>query len=168
MRLLKNEFFLGLLLFFLMLIDGQVSFLASILTENKIFITSHLFLLVALFYSSGRKKIISVSIFLVLGILYDFYYLNHFGIMLLILFAFFMLARKISYVFLESFFPSLFIFIILLFLVDLLTYFLAVFYNITNFDLMNYVTFSIAPSLVFNLFLFLIARNGLKKIFLEK
>ncbi|MGT2803226.1 rod shape-determining protein MreD [Streptococcus henryi] len=165
MAFFKNKYFLTFILFILLILDGQISyFLNSILGYHWHF-TSHLFLLASILFAINTSSLFSFLIFAVFGFLFDSYYLGQLGIMVILLPMFALLFSKITKPYVVHLFPSLFIFIISVFSLDMLGYFFAVFYGMTNFSLGIYIMYSVAPTLILNLVFFSLFQKTFKKLF---
>ena len=167
MKIFKNNYFLLVLLFLLLLIDGQLSFVMSSIFSYHWTISSHLFLLASLYFYYDKKNIFILMSSMILGIVFDIYYLNMIGLVVFLLPILILLAGKVSKIFFESSFRTLVLFVTVVFTFETVGYFISEFFRMTSITLIHFATYNLAFSLCFNIFIFIISHKILKKIFLK-
>lgn len=151
----KYLFYLApLVLFASFLMDGQVSSLLSNLAPGTVTITSHLLLVVGLFYAVYLPLSYALILFFLLGCLYDVYYLGVLGIATTIL----PFVTYLTYYFYQHLqfkrVTNLMILLVLVFTFEFANYLLARCFQLTNLSVFIFVFYNLMPSLVFN-FVFL-------------
>ena len=155
------------LLFILMLIDGQLSYLLSSIFSYHLMISSHLFLLGLLYFYHEKDNIFILLSSMVLGIIFDVYYLNIIGIMLVLLPIIVFIISRVSKSFFFGIFQTLVFYIIILFLFEIIGFVLSYLIGMTTMSLPQFITYSFAPTLIYNFLMYLIVHRILKKIFFE-
>ena len=171
MSVFKNKPFAVLLAFLLLLLDGRLSLLLRILFHNQFIISSHLLILLFLFYTIIFNPYFVFILAFLLGIIYDFYYLGiyNFGIMTLLFPLIAVVMIKIwKHVSSERPLSRFLVFFILLFFLDFTSIAIAYFYQLTAYPLNDFITYNLAPSLIFNTLAFLLLQKLLEKIYLER
>lgn len=162
----KNKYFLLLLLFLLMLVDGQMSFVMSSLFSYYFLISSHLFLLAVMYFYHDKNDAFTLWSSIFLGAIFDIYYLNRIGLIVFLLPMLALFISKISKKFFANDYQTLIFYIIILFLFEISGELAAVWLGMTTMSVAHFIAYSFAPSLVFNILLYFIFRNLLKKLFL--
>ena len=105
-----------------MLIDGQLSYLMSSIFSYHVTISSHLLLLAIInFYHDRNKRFVLFSA-LILGALYDIYYLNRIGLVVFLLPVLVIFTNKITKSIFASNFQTLTFYIIVLFLFEIVCF----------------------------------------------
>ena len=161
----KNKYFLLFLLFLLMLIDGQLSYLMSSIFSYHVTISSHLLLLAIINFYHDRNKHFVLFSALILGILYDIYYLNRIGLVVFLLPVLIIFTNKITKSIFASNFQTLTYYIIILFLFEIVGESAAVLLGMTTLSIANFIAYSFAPTLIFNVLLYLIFQKLFKKVY---
>ncbi|AWN17981.1 rod shape-determining protein MreD [Streptococcus sobrinus] len=164
MKLLKNKLFITLMGFVVLLIDGQLSDLITTLAGRTVLLQVHLLLI----FSFLLLRFLDTDFFtyllaLVLGLIYDSYYLNFIGV------AFFMLP---IFVYLLKRGRSFFItptrsalgFFLLIFVYEVGAYGLAYLFHLTTYNPLSFVTYQLVITLVFNTLLFIFLDKIVHKI----
>lgn len=150
-----------------MLVDGQLSFLASSLFSYHLVISSRLLLLAVLyFYHDKNKYFVLISSFL-LGGIFDIYYLNQIGFIAFLLPAIVVFTRNISKTFLVSSFQMLVLYIIVLFMFEIVGELGATLLGLTTMSMAHFITYCFGPTLVYNICMCLLFQKVLRKIFLK-
>lgn len=152
MAFFKNKYFLLFLLFLLILIDGQLSYLMSSIFSYHVTISSHLLLLAIINFYHDRNKHFVLFSALILGILYDIYYLNRIGLVVFLLPVLIIFTNKITKSIFASNFQTLTYYIIILFLFEVVGESAAVLLGMTTLSIANFIAYSFAPTLIFNVF----------------
>ena len=139
-----------------MLIDGQLSYLMSSIFSYHVTISSHLLLLAIINFYHDRNKHFVLFSALILGILYDIYYLNRIGLVVFLLPVLIIFTNKITKSIFASNFQTLTYYIIILFLFEIVGESAAVLLGMTTLSIANFIAYSFAPTLIFNVLLYLI------------
>ena len=148
-----------------MLIDGQLSYLMSSIFSYHVTISSHLLLLAIINFYHDRIKHFVLFIALILGILYDIYYLNRIGLVVFLLPVLIIFTNKITKSIFASNFQTLTYYIIILFLFEVVGESAAVLLGMTTLSIANFIAYSFAPTLIFNVLLYLIFQKLFKKVY---
>lgn len=148
-----------------MLIDGQLSFLASSIFSYHLMISSHLLLLAVLYFYHDKHKYFMFISSLVLGGIFDIYYLNRIGLVIFLLPILVIFTSKISKSFFMRNFQTLIFYIIILFLFEIVGESAAVLLGMTTLSIANFIAYSFAPTLIFNVLLYLIFQKLFKKVY---
>ena len=98
--------------------------------------------------------------------IFDIYYLNRIGLIVFLLPMLALFISKISKKFFANDYQTLIFYIIILFLFEISGELAAVWLGMTTMSVAHFIAYSFAPSLVFNILLYFIFRNLLKKLFL--
>ena len=133
-----------------MLIDGQLSYLMSSIFSYHVTISSHLLLLAIINFYHDRNKHFVLFSALILGILYDIYYLNRIGLVVFLLPVLIIFTNKITKSIFASNFQTLTYYIIILFLFEVVGESAAVLLGMTTLSIANFIAYSFAPTLIFN------------------
>ena len=161
MRDIKEHLLTPIILFFLLLIDGQIStFLANILPLQW-HLVSHFIFIFMLFVSINLSKNYNILLFCCLGLIYDVYYFHTIGIPLLSL----LVCQSSSTMLLNKFTRFLSV-LILVFLFELTSFAFAVFLNLSSLNLQDFVLSSLVPTILLNSLIFLIFQPIFEKIYL--
>lgn len=164
LKLFTNKFFLILFLLFLLLLDSQLSFLINSFFDYHFIVSSQTLLLAALFLYKDQNAVFSVSSFLFIGFIFDSYYLNEVGVVTITLPIMLGIAMRFDKRFLKSPFQTLLVYAVLLFFFNISSFALARIYGWDNTSLSQYITYSLSPTLIFNLLVYLVSYRFLKKL----
>lgn len=167
MKFYKNKYFLLLLLFLLMLIDGQLSSLASSIFSYHLKVSSHLLLLAVLYFYHDKNKYFMFISSLVLGGIFDIYYLQRIGLVIFLLPILVIFTSKISKNFFVSNFQTLIFYIVILFLFEIVGELGAVLLGMTAMSMTYFIAYCFAPTLIYNILMYLIFQKVFEKVFLE-
>lgn len=165
MAFLKNRYFLLFTLLLLMLIDGQISYLMSSVFTYHVTISSHLLLLAIIYFYHNQTKYFTIFSSLFLGGLYDIYYLNRIGIVVILLPFLVIITNSITKTIFSSNFQTLTFFIIVLFMFEIVGDVCAVLLGMTTLTIANFIAYGFAPTLIFNILLYLIFQKLFKKVY---
>lgn len=155
------------MLFLLLLIDAHLSNFFSLLFSYKLMISSHLFLLGVLYFYHGKSSRFTIISTFTLGLVFDIYYLDIIGFITFLLPFLVVLISKVSSTFFKDIFQTLFFYIVVLFLFEIIGYLTLWSLGWTNMTLSYFVTYSFAPSLIFNIVLYFIVYRLFKKFLLN-
>ncbi|MFC3932685.1 rod shape-determining protein MreD [Streptococcus dentapri] len=159
MKFFKNNLFISILAFLLLLIDGHFSDLLTALAGHSFFIQTHLFLIFFFYFLRfSTSDYFSYLLAFGIGLIYDSYYLSFIGIACIILPVLVYLIIKFSRYF-GTPIRRILAFFIFLFLYDISCYGLAVVYRLTTYSFSAFVTYQLVGSLIFNLLIFLVLSN---------
>ena len=152
-------------LFFIFLIDSQLSTLFTTISFSHFSISSHLLLLAGLYLIDLISLPSSLFIFIVLGLIYDQYYLNILGIATTI----FPLLIFVIYYFYKSFernwFVDLLVFLVLIFYFEFVSYLFARIFHLTNLSVFIFTFYNLLPSLIINSVMYCLGRPVFKRFF---
>lgn len=159
------EFFMFPVLFLVLLIDGQVSTLFSNMSVGLFAISSHILLMLAIFYANYVSLPISLVLFALLGLIYDVSYLSLVGIATttfpLVIFCIYFYFQGIE----SKRTINLLILLVSIFQFEFISYLFARVFQMTNLSVFIFVFNKLLPSLLFNLILFLLIQPILERIF---
>lgn len=159
------EFFMIPIVFFLLLIDGQISTLATNWSVDSLIISSHLLLMVAIFYANYVSLKYSFLVFMFLGLIYDTIYFRFLGIATtlfpLIVVSIYFFYQAIEY----KRGVNVLVLLVSIFQFELISYLFARIFQITHLSLFNFVFTALFPSLVFNIVLFVILQPFFEHLF---
>lgn len=155
---------LPVILIVLMLLDGQISNILRGVTNNQLFLNSHLLLigliLGSLYFERKYMVILSISI----GILFDVYYYSIIGINMVSL----PLTVLLIYVVFEyvrpSFISILLSLVIFITIMDSSAYLLQGLFGLINSDFLGFVTRNLGPTMILNGLFYTILAYPIKKI----
>lgn len=152
-------------LFLFLLIDGQLSTLATNWSVGAFAISSHLVFMLAMFYAQYMSFWKSIFIFFLLGIVYDSLYLGLLGMATTL----FPLALFFIYFFFQGIERkkniTILILLVVIFGFEGIGYLFASTFQITSLPLFSFVFYKLLPTLLFNIFLFIIIQPLLQYIF---
>lgn len=137
-------------IFFIMLLDGQISSLLSNYLPNQFHVISHILLIAIQFLSFLYSEQHLLIVFALVGFLYDVYYLRMVGIATVSLPVMTLVLRRYNSVLLENkWFQGLTTAIMVL-LFDCLSYFISSFVQGMSVDFALFVVYALAPTMLFN------------------
>lgn len=151
----------------IMLLDGQISFMMRSVFGSKIEILSFFMLIIFFHLVLKSSKLLPVCFSVFIGFLYDVYYLNGMSIMLISLpvATYFLqllsgqMRKKVS-----SFQKTL-LFFIFLFQILGLNFLIVRCYDLRQVAWSFFITYSLIPTFFFNIFLFVIITQYIKRVF---
>ncbi len=148
---MKKTALLSLLVVFLiMLLDGQLTTLLMNSLPFDLRIASRLLLLNLIFFSSRKKDVETVLIFLVIGLLYDSYYLNLIGIATTLLPVFASILGGVFRTLKFNLLNFVLMSVILIFSFEVLSYLLAQVVGLGSLRFEVFVVKTLAPTLGYN------------------
>lgn len=159
------EIFMFPILFLVLLLDGQLSTLITNWSFGLVAISSHVLLMLAIYYANYVSMAFSLFIFSILGLIYDISYLGLVGIATTI----FPLAVYSIYFFFQGVesrpsFNTL-ILLVVVFEFEFISFLFARIFHMTNLSVFIFVFNKLLPSLLFNLLLFLILQPLFGRLF---
>ena len=163
MRDIKEHLLTPIILFFVLLIDGQIStFLANILPLQW-HLVSHFIFIFMLFVSINLSRNYNILLFCCLGLIYDVYYFHTIGIALILFPLLSLLVCQSSSTMLLNKFTRFLSVLILVFLFELTSFAFVVFFNLSSQD---FVLSSLVPTILLNSLIFLIFQPIFEKMYL--
>ena len=166
MKFFKNYVLSFLVLFVVMLVDGHLSNLLTNLFPNNIHLLSHLLLIFILYISINLSENTNFIMLLLIGLLYDAYYFHIIGISTLLLPLVGIVISKYNSVLMSNRVSRFLTVAILVFFFEVATFALANVTQLTRMSFTDFVVYTMAPTMVFNLLFFLLIRPILEKIYL--
>lgn len=166
MKFFKNYILPFLVLFVVMLVDGHFSNLLANFFSNDIHLFSHLLLIFILYVSIDLSENTSFVILLLIGLLYDTYYFHVIGISTLLLPLIGIVVSKYNSVLMSNRVSRFLSIAILVFFFEIATFALANIIQLTQMSFADFVVYTLAPTMILNLLLFLLIHPILEKIYL--
>lgn len=153
-------------LFFILLLDAQVSTLFSSLLPLSFRFISHSIFLYFFWMSLRLNKWFAIVISLILGLFYDLYYLNSVGLALFIFPTLMVIYIRFNTVFFNGMWEYIFGNFLLVFIFEMSMFILARIFNLTSVLTIDFIVFSLLPTLLLNLFIYSIFYPIFRKIFI--
>lgn len=151
---MRKIFYLSpFLLFLLLLIDGQLTTLLTNVLPFDLDVTSRLLLFVLIIFSRYLPINFMMTLFTVLGFIYDAYYLDVIGPATVFFPIFSYLLSQVFKWVKFNLFSFMLLGIILVFLFETTNYFLSYFLNFTNINFDIFIVKTLAPTMFLNLLL---------------
>ena len=154
-----------LIVLLVFLMDGQISTLMTNWSPGVISISSHMVLMLGIFLSFQMPLFYSISLYSVLGLIYDLYYLGILGIAITLL----PLSVYLIYYFYQNLpfraVTNQVILLVILFVFEFAAFLLARLFSLTNLSMFIFVFYDLMPTLVFNAGLLLFLHPLLKSCF---
>ncbi len=161
----RIPFWLPIVLFLIMLVDGQFTRLFGSINENQSFMHFHLLLLIMIVFLPLYKRRDAVLTAFFLGLIYDFYYLGIVGIWSLCLPVF----VSLQYVIFEQVettpFTILLSFILSVTLIESISFLMQVIFQLITGKFIFFITGVLGPTILLNVVLFIFFIFPLLKIF---
>ena len=161
-------YFTPVLFFFLMLIDAHLTQIFIATSQNHYIWRAHLVLIAMLIAVKQLSKHYMITVALIIGSLFDLYYLGILGIYAVVFPVTIWLMYLIYGILFENDFNLFFGMIIFVTFFELFIVGLQLMFNLIRIDLIYFVTQLLAPTLLLNIGLYLLSMYPLKKIFWKK
>lgn len=145
------QFFTPILLFFLMLVDGQVTQLLSSISGGTLTPVSHLLLIFMVYTVTQHRHSYVVIVALLIGMIYDSYYLGVFGVATLLFPLIVLFVYNIQMTVFTNRWTRLFTIIIIVTAFELASNLIIGIVGLSQFDLINFVVYQLAPTLLLNI-----------------
>lgn len=159
---------LPILILVTMLIDSQLSNLLRFLTDNQIFLSSHFMLLGLIMGSLFYSKRYMVITAIVLGLSFDNYYYSIFGINTVSL-PLTVLLIYLVFEYVEPTIPSLLMSLVLFItIMDGSAYAIQVIFNLTEGDLLGFISTQLGPTLLMNMTIFILLAYPIQKVIFKR
>ena len=153
------------LLFFILILDGQIATLITNYLPRQFTINSHLLFMFGIFLFNYIEMRYSLILFSLLGFIYDIYYLGFLGIA----FTLFPLSVFFIYYFYRETsvqrLMNAIILLVVVFIFEFLGFGFARLFHITNLSVFIFLVYNLLPSLVFNLSFFFVLQPLLERAF---
>ncbi|MBJ8350323.1 rod shape-determining protein MreD [Streptococcus zalophi] len=153
-------------LFVSLFLDRHLTYLISRLFHYQFVISSQFFLMVLLFFILYYQKWLVYLIFIGLSFVYDSLYFHSIGISTFLFPLLIFVGYKWLHLMTYSKIARVASFFILIFIFNVGSYFLAVFYQMTSYSFDTFVTYHLFPTLIVNLFFYLLSEFFVKKLHL--
>ncbi|HFI0424145.1 TPA: rod shape-determining protein MreD [Streptococcus suis] len=159
------EFFMFPVAFLTLLIDGQLTTLATNWSFGSLAISSHILLMFAIFYANFVSLRYSLIVYLIIGLIYDISYLGIIGIatttLPLVIFGMYFFFQGVE----SRRLINLLILIVSIFQFEFISYLFARFFHLTNLSVFIFVFNNLLPCLIFNALLFFIIQPLIEQVF---
>lgn len=166
MKNIKEYVLTPIILFFVLLIDGQIStFLANNLPLQW-HLVSHFIFIFMVFVSINLSRNYNILLFFFLGLIYDVYYFHTIGIALILFPLLSFLVCQASSTMLLNKFTRFLSVLILVFLFELSSFAIAVLLNLSSLNLQDFILSSLVPTILLNSLIILIFQPIFEEIYL--
>ena len=152
-------------LFILMLVDTQLTRIFNNVTENVYLANAHLFLIALMVCCQVLPKRYMLITGLILGLLFDSYYISVIGIYAVTIPAIIWLMYLLHNVLYRSIFTMFFGTVILVTVYEVLPLAIQVLFNLTTVQINFFVSRFLGPTLLINLLLFVLFIFPFKRLF---
>lgn len=168
MRKETLNYFMAPLFFFIMLVDAHLTNALTTWNQGTYIWSTHLLLLFLLFSSNQLSKRYMILSTLVIGGLFDMYYIGVLGIYMVALPLVVWLMYLMENVIHQNIFTYFFGMIVFVTAFDLITASIQVVFKLTTINGMFFITHFLGPTLLINIVLFFALYYPLKKLFSKK
>jgi rod shape-determining protein MreD len=159
------QFFSPLFLFFLLLLDGQLTHFFTALSGGSVIPVSHLLLIFMVYTVTQHRHSYVLIVGILLGIIYDSYFLGIFGIASLILPLIALFVYNIQSVVFTNRWTRLFTVIIIVAAFQVLSTLIVALVGVFKVDFISFIVRQLAPTLALNIFLALLLQWPLEKMY---
>ena len=166
MKVIRKYYFLPLILFLSLFVDGQISFLVSRFSSNSFEPTSFLFLYGFMLLSLYFSEIACIWWGILFGFCFDVYFLNTIGIAFLIFPLLQVIFYRCNQIILVNRLTRFFTFLLTILLFQILTNLLLILFIGIKFNWITLIIYQIVPSLILNMLLLIVLQPLLEKIYL--
>ncbi|MGT2933921.1 rod shape-determining protein MreD [Streptococcus catagoni] len=152
----KKSIFNLILLLPLMLLDPHISEVLNLLLPAPITVTSLVFVVCYFWLSLKSEMYLRIVCSLILGMIFDYYYFDFLGVMILALPLATIILLVIRMIMPQdiSIFQSLLLFSIFLFVLLFVSYYLLELFRYSGISLPYFITYKFLPTLLYNLVIF--------------
>ena len=164
MRIFQRNVVYFLLFVFFLLLDGQLSLFLTAMLPVKWQFHSHLLLLMFLFASLDLTELELFIQAFILGVLYDLYYLDTLGVTTLLFPVVILALCSVNDILLYSSWTRMISVFILIFTFEMIMIGIQYLLGISSQTLDSFILYSLVPSLIANLILFVFLQPMCKKI----
>ncbi|WEV44894.1 rod shape-determining protein MreD [Streptococcaceae bacterium ESL0687] len=162
------QFFIPFILLLTILFDGQFSNLLLTLFKATIYPASHIFLILLIYVVLKNSYLYNVLVSLILGIIYDSYFIGIIGIGALVFPLIALFIYHIRVVVHTNRLTRLFTLIIVTTIFEIVSNLIVYLFGLGDLDLVGFITQTLAPTLVLNIILWYILQFPLERIFIQK
>ena len=166
MKVIRKYYFLPLILFLSLFVDGQISFLVSRFCPNSFEPTSFLFLYGFMLLSLYFSEIASIWWGVFFGFCFDVYFLHTLGITFIVFPILQMIFYRCNQIILVNRLTRFFTFLLTILLFQILTNLLLILFISIKFNWITLIIYQIFPSLILNVLLLIVLQPLLEKIYL--
>lgn len=159
------QFFSPLFLFFLLLLDGQLTHFFRALSGGSIMPVSHLLLIFMVYTVTQHRHSYVLIVGVLLGIIYDSYFLGIFGIASLILPLIALFVYQIQTVVFTNRWTRLFTVIIIVFAFQVLSTLIVNLVGVVNVNFVSFIVRQLAPTLALNIAFAILLQWPLEKMY---
>lgn len=159
------QFLSPLILFFLILIDGQITGAISTLTSGHLVFVSHLVLIFLVYTVTQHKYFYVVVLAIFLGLIYDSYYQGIYGVASLLLPLAALFVYHIRSLVFTNRWTRLFTMIIIVSVFEVLSGIIMAAFGFAEINLFNFVAKQLAPTLFLNIILMIVLQIPLEKMY---
>ena len=159
------QFFSPLFLFFLLLLDGQLTHFFTVLSGGSIMPVSHLLLIFMVYTVTQHRHSYVLIVGVLLGIIYDSYFLGIFGIASLILPLIALFVYQIQTVVFTNRWTRLFTVIIIVFAFQVLSTLIVNLVGVVNVNFVSFIVRQLAPTLALNIAFAILLQWPLEKMY---
>ncbi|QSR00209.1 rod shape-determining protein MreD [Lactococcus garvieae] len=159
------QFFSPLFLFFLLLLDGQLTHFFTTLAGGSIMPVSHLLLIFMVYTVTQHRHSYVLIVGVLLGIVYDSYFLGIFGIASLILPLIALFVYQIQTVVFTNRWTRLFTVIIIVFAFQVLSTLIVNLVGVVNVNFVSFIVKQLAPTLALNIIFAILLQWPLEKMY---
>ncbi|MGM9886214.1 MAG: rod shape-determining protein MreD [Lactococcus sp.] len=146
------QFFTPILLFLLMLLDGQITSVAQSLSGGTLTPVSHLMLIFLVYSITQHRHSYMVIVALFLGIIYDSYYVGIYGIATLLFPLIALFVYNIQSTVFTNRWTRLFTIIIIISSFEVASAVITSAFGFSSLNFINFVVYQLAPTLILNIF----------------
>lgn len=162
------KYYAPILFFLLLLFDGQLTSFLDSWGQNEYFAVSHLLLIVLMLAAVNLPKSYMLPASLIVGFLYDTYYVGIIGIYMVTFFLLMLLIYQLDATINTNTFTMFFGMIIFVTLFEICALFLQVVFQLTDVNVVLFISRVLGPTLLLNMILFFILIYPLRKLFVIK
>ena len=144
------QFVSPLLLFFLLILDGQLTHILTSLSNGSWTPVSHLFLLFLLYTVTQHRPSYLLILTGFLGVVYDSYYLGIYGIATLLFPLIALFVYNIESTIFTNRWTRFFSLIIIVTAFEVFSTVITAAFGLSNLDFVNFVVYQLAPTLLIN------------------
>ena len=166
MKVIRKYYFLPLILFLSLFVDGQISFLVSRFCPNSFEPTSFLFLYGFMLLSLYFSEIASIWWGVFFGFCFDVYFLRTIGIAFLVFPLLQVIFYRCNQIILVNRLTRFFTFLLTILIFQISTNLLLIIFIGIKFNWITLIIYQIAPSLILNVVLMIVLQPLLEKIYL--
>ncbi|MFC4653102.1 rod shape-determining protein MreD [Lactococcus nasutitermitis] len=159
------QFFSPILLFFLLLLDGQLTHLFTVLSAGTLTPVCHLTLIFLVYTSTQHRHSYMVFLALFLGIVYDSYFLGIYGIASLLIPLIALFVYNIQNVIFTNRWTRLFSIIIIVTTFEVASAIIVSAFGFSQLNFSDFVVYQLAPTLLLNILLAVVLQSPLEHLY---